>query len=364
VRVRLDRALGFLAAGEDARARELLASLTPADQAALGAERCAQLVLAQQMLRLAARDELERDLPAALAQGSLATAVARVRAAAAEGVSPAGLYPGSEQDYERAARLTDLVASAETAEAAGAPLEVLAAYRELAPLLPRQRDGFELRDRAAAALTAQARERARAGDYAGGLARLADLERAWPESPALPQEVATLAAWRDAEPVQQALLDALPDAERRRKPDEALAELARHEPTPHLAPAFAAAHQRFAAQLAALDQAPPVVELRDGYLLQYARGTVAELSFRVRDDYKVDKVKIMARPAGGAARELPPRRDSFGYTVEIGSDVHRNGTVELYVLAYDLSGHEGRLGSKEQPLRLERIQGFEHLVGN
>ncbi len=365
VRVRLDRAIGFMAAGEDARAREILAALTVADQAALGREGCSRLALAQQMLRLAARDGLAHDLPVALEQGSLATAVALVRAAAAEGVAPAGLYAGAEQDYERARQLADVFARAEQATAAGTPLRVLEVYRELAALFPDQRDGFELRQRAAAALAEQARDRARAGDYAGALSRLADLQRLWPDAPGLREEIATVIAQRDAEPVQQALLDRLAGFERRRRPDEALAELARHEPTPHLAPAFAAERQRFTAQLATLDGAPPVVELREGYGLQYARGTVAELSFRVRDDYGVEQVRVMARRAGGGAmREIPSQRGSFGYTVEIGPDFHGNGTVELYVVATDVSGHEGTLGTPERPLRLERIKGFGERAGN
>ncbi|MGH9360463.1 MAG: hypothetical protein ACRD2T_00995, partial [Thermoanaerobaculia bacterium] len=136
------------------------------------------------------------------------------------------------------------------------------------------------------------------------------------------------------------------------------------EPTPHLAPAFAAVRRRLEAQLAALDREPPAVELREGYPLEYARGTVAELSFRARDDYAVERVRIFARPAGGSFRELPAARSSFGYGIEIGPDFHRNGTVELYVVATDLSGHEGSLGSRERPLLLRRTQGFGRMIGD
>lgn len=363
--VRLDRAIGFMAAGMDGRARELLASLTTEDQASLGPERCSRLALAQQLLRFAARDGLERDLPRALESGGLAAVVELVRAALAEGVSAAGLYPGAEQDFARASRLAELYSEAERAGAAGTPLRVLEVYRALEAELPGQRDGFGPRERAAAALAIEARDRARQGDYTGGLARLADLGRLWPEAPGLDDEVESLRAQQEAEPVQQGLLDTLTAFERRKKPDEALAELARHEPTLHLAPAFATARDRFAAQLAALDQAPPVVELREGYVLQYARGTVAELSFRVRDDYQVADVKVLGRRAGsGSMREIPHRRDGFGYTIALGPDYHGNETVELCVVATDVSGHEGTLGSPAQPLRLERIQGFERMVGN
>jgi hypothetical protein len=73
-------------------------------------------------------------------------------------------------------------------------------------------------------------------------------------------------------------------------------------------------------------------------------------------------VRIFARPPDGSFRELPAERSSFGYTVAIGPGFHGNGTVGIYVLATDLSGHEGRLGSRERPLELRRTEGFERMV--
>jgi hypothetical protein len=48
--------------------------------------------------------------------------------------------------------------------------------------------------------------------------------------------------------------------------------------------------------------------------------------------------------------------------VKIDPSFHRNGTVELYLVATDLSGHEGRYGSADKPLQLKRKQGFERLI--
>jgi hypothetical protein len=63
-------------------------------------------------------------------------------------------------------------------------------------------------------------------------------------------------------------------------------------------------------------------------------------------------------------REIRYRHGQFGYTVEVGPDFHGNGTVELYVVATDVSGHEGFLGTPARPLLVERLQGFERMVGN
>ncbi len=103
--------------------------------------------------------------------------------------------------------------------------------------------------------------------------------------------------------------------------------------------------------------------LRDGYLLDYSRGTVVELSFRATDDYEVRGVKVLARPEGGKFRELPIEKARAGYyTVTVDPGFHQNGTVDLYAVATDLSGHEGTLGSRDKPLQLKRKQGFERLI--
>ena len=114
--------------------------------------------------------------------------------------------------------------------------------------------------------------------------------------------------------------------------------------------------QRF---LVELDyQAPPVIEPRDGFNhLEYSRGTVVELSFRVTDDYQVHSVKLMARPPGGKMREmeLEVTRGAGYYSVEVPSSFHQNGTVEYYLVATDLSGNEGHFGTPDKPMKLTRI---------
>ncbi|HEX9668614.1 MAG TPA: hypothetical protein VGC93_03940, partial [Thermoanaerobaculia bacterium] len=99
-------------------------------------------------------------------------------------------------------------------------------------------DGAHVREWAAAHFEARAEEEGRAGDYAAALAALGTVESGWPARPGLAARLAAVRDQRAAEPVQQAFLETLPGFERRGKPDEGLAELARVEPTPHLAPAF------------------------------------------------------------------------------------------------------------------------------
>ncbi len=135
------------------------------------------------------------------------------------------------------------------------------------------------------------------------------------------------------------------------------------EPTPHLAPQFQEARSRLEDLLARLDKEPPVLVLRDGFALDYARGTMVNLSFRATDDYQVRDVKMMARPEGGKYREIPLDKSRTGYyTVVIPPSFHQNGTVDFYVVATDLSGHETSLGSRDQPMQLKRTQSFRQLI--
>ncbi|HWN45046.1 MAG TPA: class I tRNA ligase family protein, partial [Thermoanaerobaculia bacterium] len=206
------------------------------------------------------------------------------------------------------------------------------------------------------AYVARTREEAQAR-YDEALAKLAPLEATWSSREGLSARAAAYRKSKVDEPKQQALLASIPAWERRKKPHEALDLLRGVEPTPHLRPQIEEARKRLEAQLAQLDKEPPQVLLRDGYSLEYSRGAVAELSFRVTDDYGVRGVKLMARAPGGKMREYPLEVTRTGgyYTAEMPSSFHQNGTVELYVVARDVSGNEGHFGTPDKPKKLTRI---------
>jgi hypothetical protein len=273
------------------------------------------------------------------------------------------LAPEVRADLERARGIVEAYSQARTAASRGDHVQALERFAALMTLLPGASDPENLRGKAAEALETQAEALVGNARYPEALARLAPLQRAWPDRRGLAERVTRYETYQRDEKAQAALLAALPGLERRRKPWDGLQAMQGLAPTPHLAPRFAAARQRLAALLAQLDREPPRVVLRDGYLLEYARGTVAELSFRATDDYQVKEVKLLARPQGGKFRSLPLETTRSGYsTVKLDPSFHRNGTVELYVVATDLSGHEGRYGSADKPLQLKRKQGFERLI--
>jgi hypothetical protein len=357
---RLAEAGLFLAQGDDDRARRVLRSFTPADQRALPPGGCDELRRLEQVLALATRDRLPGDLRAGLASGDLGL----LRAAVAAGADqPEALdAPAARDDFARAHAAVDLYGRAEQAAARGDRAQALENLGALARQFPRLTDPLALREKAAAAVEGEAEKLVQDGRYAEALTRLAPLRASWPERAGLKERLAAYQQYDKDEQAQEALLAALPGVERRRKPYEGLESMRNVKPTPHLEARFAEARQRLEAQLAQLDQAPPQVALREGYYLEYARGTVAELGFRVTDDYQIKSVKLMARPQGGKMREVPLTKSGLGYTAQIPPSLHQNGTVEFYLTATDLSGHETSLGSPAKPLVLKRKEGFDRLI--
>ena len=85
----------------------------------------------------------------------------------------------------------------------------------------------------------------------------------------------------------------------------------------------------------------------------------------VHDDYRVERVAAWVRPdSGGDFREIAlAAGDGGSYPLEVTPQLHGNGSVLLYVVAVDRSGHTSSLGSAEQPLRLERKGWLKRLTG-
>ncbi|HEY0514906.1 MAG TPA: hypothetical protein VGH73_23630 [Thermoanaerobaculia bacterium] len=357
---KLEEARLALAQGDDLKARRVLRSIPWGEQGLLPADGCRVLGSIQENLALAALGRLPADLASGLRSGDLEVLETAVEAGAGQ---EAALAPDVRAAYDRARGVVDAYAQARAASAQGNPVQALERFATVAALLPKMSDPEDLRGKAAAALEAQADALAREGRYEEGLARLAPVLRSWPDRAGLKERAARFQTYQENEKRQEGILAELPTYERHRKPWDGLQVINGVEPTPHLAQRFQEARARLEDLLSRLDREPPKVTLRDGYLLEYSRGTVAELSFRATDDYQVKDVKLMARAEGGKYHDLPLDKNRSGYyTVQIQPAFHQNGNVDFYVVATDLSGHEASLGSRDQPMQLKRRQGFERLI--
>jgi hypothetical protein len=351
---RLEEARQLLALGQEDKAREALRDLSFSGQSALPAEACARLADLESLLGLMAVERFPGDLRRGLDAGDLGM----LRAAVATGAGLGGALPAElKDDFETARRLVELHRLAEADAAEGRHAAVLERMAEMASLSPKLSDPLDLREKAAAAVEGEAEALAREARYDEAVARLEPLQRTWSGREGLAARAAGYRAAKDEEAKQKALLDTIPAWERRKKPHEPLAMLRGVKPTPHLAAAIEEARKRLEAQLAQLDRGAPVVELRPGFGLEYSRGNPVQLGFRVRDDYQVKSVKLWAKPPGGRMKEMPLEEHLSGgyWSLELPVSYHQNGTVELYVQATDLSGHEGWFGTKDKPMKVTRI---------
>lgn len=340
-------------------ALETLRTLNGTDLATLSPQGCGQLAALEETLGRVAVERLPQDLAQGLKTGNLG----RIRFAlsAADGQEET-LSEGLRADLARARSVLALYAGIEEAAGRQAHIEVLERFALLEKDLPGATDPQGVRDHAAAVLEKQAEDLARGGKYEDALVELDSVLRHWPEREIASERFKAYQRARQLTGEQEALLETLPAAERRRKPHEGLEMLDGVEPVPHLEAQFAEVRKKLEEQLAFLDQKVPQIVLRDGYFLDYDRGSVVELSFRVTDDYLVRSVKLMARPEGGRMREIPLEKSTLGYSTEIPPDFHRNGVVEIYVVATDASGHEGFFGTPDLPKMMQRRRGFERMV--
>jgi len=355
---RLAAAEEALAAGNDHEALLALRSLTPAEQRALPPGACRRIESLEEILAATAPARLAGDLATGWRTGDLEL----LRLAARDAIDQPGavaLLPAAARDtLDRARRAAELDDLAAAAARKGESARALEQFGELARLIPTFHDGSGLRDKAAAAIEAETAKLVADARYEEGLARLEPLRQSWPDRPGLKAEVEAIREQEKTEQTLAGLLVEADNAEKRRKPDEGIDLLAKVKPTPHLRAQYDAEMGRLHALLDRLDGQPPTVVLRDGFVLDYDRGTVANLSFRVRDDYKVAGVKVYARAQSGRMVEMPYKKDGFVYDVAIEPSFHQNGTVDFYVLATDPSGHETYLGTRERPLQLKRRKGF------
>lgn len=356
----LEEAKTLFGQGDDRGARRVLRSIPFGEQGLLSAKGCRELSALEEALALTGFEHLASDLANGLKSGDMDVLQSAVETAAGQ---ESGLAPEVRADLDRARSAVEAYAQAWAASGRGENAQVLEHFATVTTLLPKASDPAGLRDKAAQALETQADALVGEAKYAEALAKIGPIQKSWPDRDGLKERLARYQTWQRTQQEQETLLANLPTIERRKKPSEGLQALEGVEPTPSLAPRFAEARKRLENLLARLDAQPPELVLRDGYLLDYSRGTVVELSFRAKDDYEVRGVKVLARPEGGKFRELPVEKQRAGYyTVAVQPSFHQNGTVDLYVVATDLSGHEGFLGSRDKPLQIKRKQGFERLI--
>jgi hypothetical protein len=246
---------------------------------------------------------------------------------------------------------------------------VLEHTARLMAVFPAWEGALAMRESAAGTIEGEAEALVEQGRYEASLQRLDALAAAWPDRDGLERRRELVRTRLRAERDLGALIAAAERAGAEGRPDEGLALLAGIAPPERIAARFAETRRRLEQRLGELDGAAPVVEMLAGSGPEYAKDEAALIVFRVRDDFRVERVTVRARAGGGEWQVLPSRRREGDarageYALEVGPDFHRNERVEFYITATDPSGHEGRAGSDERPLELKRRRWFHRILSN
>jgi hypothetical protein len=360
-----DAAAAF-AEGRDDDARRALAGWEAGGASGAPAAACSSYLALGAALDAAGRERQAGDaggLRSALRAGDLDRLREALRAMSGGERSLGREAPGLGREIAQARRAVDLAGRLDRAEKDGDEAQAVALASDLTAALPAYAGAAAARERAAAAIESAAEALAQTGAVEPALARLAPLRRVWPDRPGLAERMERYAAEEKSDQALQGLLGEAAAAEARRRPDEGLALLRDAHPTPRFEARFRDARGRLERQLASLDKAPPSIELA-APPAEYEKGAPARLAFRVTDDYAVKTVVVRARAEGTAAyADLQPTRTGDGYAVDVPPSLHQNRTIEYYVVATDLSGHRGELGTAQSPRKLRRKRWYEKILG-
>jgi hypothetical protein len=258
----------------------------------------------------------------------------------------------------QAQRYETLDQRARQALAAGEAAQAIEYAGVLREVFPSYAGIREVREEAAQTIERRAEELAAAGRLQEALDELSPLDRVWSDRPGLGDRIALYRSRLRQRRDFESLLAAALEAGERGRPDEGLALLAGVTPGEQLETAFGSARTALQRRLAELDIAPPQIVLAPGTAPEIVKNETVRLVARVTDDYKVVRVEVWVRPVDGTYRRLIHDRSGAEVAADITPELHGNKSVELYILAGDLSGHETALGSPDRPLQIDRRRWF------
>ena len=352
----------YLATGDTANAKVAIEAILPEQIALFTSDDQTRY---QQVLDALAPIEREK-WAGSLARGLSTGDLRLLRSAVGSPPDAATLTPQAQKDLVRARRIIDLDARLSKAERARNPGEALRLSTQLLAELPRQARAGASREKAAAALEAQADEKAAAGQLEAALAFLQEIRESWPDRPGLSDRIERLGAERRADDELESVLAAAQRAERDNRPLDGLQRLAGVEPNSRYAERFRQARERLEAQFTQLDRLAPEIALRGASDLSYdKKDATVRIPLRITDDFGVKSAEAFARPEKGQYTRLAVRQvNGADYEIEITPALHRNKDIDFYVTATDTSGHQGQLGTAQIPRKVKRKKFFDKILGD
>jgi len=307
------------------------------------------------------RERAIRDLRGGLGAGSVRMLRRGVAGVSALSRSEISAESGLDRDLTRARGALRTHTELWDAKKSGDHWRVLELAAQMAALLPDYSGTYQLREEAAAALAAAVEPVIEEGDFEQAITMLQQLQSAWSASPGVAERIGWCQAALGAERFQQATLDSARAKGDAGNPEEGLRLLEGADVDPDWEGRYAEARRRLETQLANLDAGYPIIELEEGFELAFKKNQGIVVPLRVSDDYRVERVVVLASTvAGSGYREIPLSNVGDGlYPFEVTPEFHGNSPVRFYVIAIDHSGHETRLGGPEGPLTIKRKKWFK-----
>jgi serine/threonine protein kinase len=332
----------------DAITPDLERLLTPAD-----AQRFQQLANGITMVR---RDVMGGELKKAVTSGNIRAMRDTLAALSRDDVSAISSDPDTAEAVEEARRVVSVHTQMLKAQKEGNQAEALQLASTLLSIVPRSTQATELRDRAAAAIEAEADGHVRAGRFDAALSRLETIRKIWPERSGLGARISRVRGEQEAVQRLENSLAAALQSEKDQRPEKGLELLQSVSVPASQQGRVAELRGRLDAQLRQLDALPPKVDVKKGSKLEYDKNKSALVPLVVSDDHGVKTVRGFARPEGAPNFVSVTVTKGAGneYVVEVSPTIHGNKAVDFYIVVTDHSGHTGQLGSQEKPIHIKK----------
>jgi serine/threonine protein kinase len=302
-----------------------------------------------------------RDLRGGLQQGSIRMLRRGVAGVGNLSSDEIRAEPGLQQDLDQARAALRVHQQLWDANKAGNHLAVIEHADRMIALLPEYSGALQLREESARSIEAAAEASISSREYEAAVRRLESLHRVWPDREGLVERIEWCRQQETTDRQMQAVLERALKTGVAGDPEEGLRQLAATTPSADFSSRFAQARQVLEAQLATLDAQPPDLELPPDFAPEFRKKETIVVPITVTDDYRVERVVVFVRAGGDVGFQEILLRSSDGvvYPFEVTPEVHGKGDVAFYAIAEDRSGHQGHLGSAEQPLLLERKRWYK-----
>ena len=306
------------------------------------------------------RDTALRDLRGGLKAGSIRMLRRAVAGLADLDQAEIQSEPGLKEELDHARNALRTHERLWTAKKEENHAAVLEHARAMIALLPDYSGAHRLRDEAAAVIDAQAEEAIANRDFGGALERFESIHRFWPDRDGLVERMEWCRLEQTADRSSEEQLDRALAAGANGDPEGGLQILGRAKPSAGFAERFDEARIRLERQLEAMDAGSPDIVIQEDATLEFKKGDSVVVPIQVTDDYQVARVTVHFR---SKESEQVEQRDLAGsddglYRFEVLPEMHLNRDFMFWVVAVDRGGHEGRLGSPDEPVVLDRKRWY------